>query len=813
MTPSTRDILLKDVSKHVENIINQLGDQDKKQEFRQEFVRVRYSVSKLVKLQKAIETYNQSCNQSCNQEPSKENPDLKSVTYKQAFNNELLTMCPQVISTIENINSFIIDEESIPVQGYQKEFYQAQVPQGVPVVEGKVPNLSKGKKPSKSELEKAKKESQEAKTQCLRSRMKAILRELKLLRNGRHFLVKGYVQSGKTKYMIASALAYFSIGVSSIIVVRDSIGDKDQLSERIEQVQDSLNETLKEYNRPLTDIVKIKEDFKSCNFKDSFNGMNPKIFVLLGNNTQVTALLNELKKLDSAYYTLFIDEADEVETSEASLKSLCLNELKEHAIETYHVSATILEIGLGRQIDNGNVILLDTPQGYRGLETVTHCPISSSSKPCNNTKDDPFEKVPDLNNFLLKYKDQEPYHASLGDFAHPHNTLINIGIAVEPQQKVFSRAGDYGITVILYNGNGTTLYSKFLASQTVTIKYKNNTKSETGQKVSWMKGAHHFAKLHVSHVLQWLKENGGAHKFPNIINISGKRAGRGMSFTSLDYGKYLSAWQSGIPPGFTSWRTTGMIYVTSDNTSQPNLMQCAGRLCCVIFDNLPTIIYTPLETYEDIRKAYWTQEELLARARKQQANSGFTLKVAMLGIKMAKAKLCLAKRSLTQEALKAIPVANKVRDDSGEEGAFDMAETYNALPEMSRMEKEEIRTTMGRDDVSQQSTDEEFIVRNFTGIVRIVPEQLPNGLFSLYDRTLEYITSNYGTGGQWIPRKEIVDIFCREDTTNSTEAERKKNPMRGRFSEIVEHAVQVDNEMTQGMLVKKQGREIYFKVN
>ena len=118
-----------------------------------------------------------------------------------------------------------------------------------------------------------------------------------------------------------------------------------------------------------------------------------------------------------------------------------------------------------------------------------------------------------------------------------------------------------------------------------------------------------------------------------------------------------------------------MYYVPSATTSQPNLIQSIGRLCCVVRDDIQTCLYANDDVFADLRKAYWTQEELIARAKEvqdQSENPGETrIGDVMKKLKMTKTKL--SKRPLTVSNAKRL-CSEQVVD--GDDGGFDIDETY-----------------------------------------------------------------------------------------------------------------------------------------
>jgi hypothetical protein len=249
---------------------------------------------------------------------------------------------------------------------------------------------------------------------------------------------------------------------------------------------------------------------------------------------------------------------------------------------------------------------------------------------------------------------------------------MSIGTSTEPQKLLFRYiANNYNIAVIFYNGEGIDLYHSSIVNKKIYIKCGNRVYGS--KKTPWCKNAHSFTKkVAISDVIQWLKDNGGVEKFPRIITLSGKLAGRGISFVSSDYGMYIDeARKNKFCMNWMGWRLTEMYMMVSKNTSQPNLMQIAGRLCCIVYDNIPTIMYCTQKIFDDILKAYQSQEELISRAiLTQEKYSEMFFKDAIMQLKIKKEKM--SKRRLTISAEKRLPKHNLVKDDSDQPGAFKM---------------------------------------------------------------------------------------------------------------------------------------------
>jgi len=531
----------------------------------------------------------------------------------------------------------------------------------------------------------------------------------------RQIIVKGYVQSGKTGFMLCSAMRYMfgPTSRSSIIVLRDSIGDMNQIKGRLEDMQERLSAYLHENHiegNVEISILGDKPDKKD--FYTAMSGVTPKIFVLLGNEAQIRRLNKMLSKMDKSKFSLFIDEADSNDSGE-NIRSTELNSLKEKATIIYYISATILEIGFREQIDKGGVYMLDEVPHYMGLDKTTQRYLPHDSQPCNKKEDIPEVMDPNIPEFLEHFSTLAPNHVDIFDVNHPQYCLMSCGSVIDPQRRLFKMVAEtQKIAVLLYNGDGVDLYHPSIKEESIRISYLNG-KHVYSSKCEWCQGAYNFNnKVGISSVIQWLKDNGGVERFPRIIVVSGRLAGRGISFTSRDYGKYLNSFKDGRIPEWMGWRLTGMYYTPSRYTNQPNLIQGAGRVCCIVRDNMPTYVYTNKEVFSDIRKAYWTQEELITRARKLQDEGGDEMCLGDAIDKITMRREKLSKRSLTLQEVKRLPKANVVM---GEDGGFKMKDTYNNYTEDSDRDTWERSFDFDfKPEVNEEDLPDELSMHEFT---------------------------------------------------------------------------------------------------
>lgn len=495
----------------------------------------------------------------------------------------------------------------------------------------------------------------------------------------RSLTVKGHVQSGKTSFMVCSAMKYMfgPNSMSSIIVLRDSVGDYVQINSRIKEMKQDMSTHLRIQNVvDNVDFATLDDKVDAAQFKHAMSGMNPKIFVVLGNNVQLKKLNDLLKKtVGVKKFAVFIDEADSNDTGTSGRKDE-MDKLKAAALRTFYISATILDLELRDSVEKKDVFLLQENPNYMGIEKIAHRLLPLPALASNRVEDDPLENDPNLEDFVVRFSKLEPHDVGILSLKHPQICLMTCGCVTKPQQRIFCASADYDVTVILYNGDGIELFDRSLIDEEIVIK-NDCDRMISSSECDWCEGAHSFSNaVSIAGVVQWLKDNGGVDRFPRIIIISGKLAGRGISFTSADYGKYLREFESGIAPSWMGWRLTSMYYVPSATTSQPNLIQSIGRLCCVVRDDIQTCLYANDDVFSDLRKAYWTQEELIARAKEVQDQSEnpdeTRIGDEMKKLKMKKAKL--SKRPLTVGTVKRLSSEQMV---DGDDGGFDMDETYD----------------------------------------------------------------------------------------------------------------------------------------
>jgi hypothetical protein len=146
-------------------------------------------------------------------------------------------------------------------------------------------------------------------------------------------------------------------------------------------------------------------------------------------------------------------------------------------------------------------------------------------------------------------------------------------------------------------------------------------------------------------------------------------------------------------------------------------MQAVGRCCCVVRDNITTYIYTNEDVFADLKKAYWTQEELVIRARAAQEGYEMNINDAIKQVRMNKSKL--SKRRLTVNGVRRVARENVV-EWFEDDGGFSI-DTYNNVETMD--DEWEYESTVV---IPDRSSELENITLPLLEFVRLTEKMFPS---------------------------------------------------------------------------------------
>jgi hypothetical protein len=424
---------------------------------------------------------------------------------------------------------------------------------------------------------------------------------LKKLKN-RKIIVKGHVQSGKTMFIIANAFNFLFQGISVLIVLRNSIKDKQQIESRLKAVFKDLRDYVPECYKNKFDINFLQEG--KAKVEDL---SKPSLYISLGNNTALEKYANLIEYTNRQFeFAMFIDEADFLDSTDTKLQ-IQLERIKPNAYCSFDISATILDQLLNDDIKEGNVLCVSKPADYKGIPTFTPYTLLNENSLSSKITDDVFEKAQDFKEYIqsMNKRSMKKYMTMGGEF-HPIISLARVATALEPNFKVLSYMKENypAIPSMFFCGEG--VYLSISGYEEIQLYNKDVSEPKKGFLL--------FKKSAPGDVLTWLYENGGVVNYPRIFICAGDLAARGISFGASNFTECKmqnKLW----------WHLTEMYICASDSTDQPELLQLAGRLAGIYNDNIALRLYAVKKVYTDIIKAYWLQEELIKRANETFSKS------------------------------------------------------------------------------------------------------------------------------------------------------------------------------------------------
>ena len=373
-----------------------------------------------------------------------------------------------------------------------------------------------------------------------------------------YLAIKGHVQSGKTKFMLCLSALLLWFGISPVVVLRNVNSDSSQFLQRLDEFSEKIGAFL-----PIIKV--IKSTTKAVNKQTK-----PTIYVCLGNG----AAMKKIIAILPSTYMCLLDEVDAMDMGRETSRNEYITTLKQKSMAVFGVSATMLDPLVKERIAPENVILLKTSEDYKGIKDITFYPITSESIFSSHVDDDLEAKQPGLIPFLSDFASREPIE-NAGKI-YPNIILVNVGSTIAP-----------------YEALQETLLHEIPNLCTVLYNAKGITVNHQGQ---WFN-----RKDTIAETLQWMKDNGGVERFPSIAIFSCVLAGRGVSFVSEDY----------------EWHLNAMYLCVSSTCDEAELLQKV-RLAGRYKDTIPLELHTTEETYGDMLKAYYKQEEILIGAMRQE---------------------------------------------------------------------------------------------------------------------------------------------------------------------------------------------------
>jgi len=578
-----------------------------------------------------------------------------------------------------------------------------------------------------------------------------------------NFIIKGLVQSGKTRYIIDFAiLGYLQYG-RVLIVLRNSDADLKQIYARM---QNRIKELFLLAGVPDLGIPIIKKNIKDRG-----------IHITLGNTS-----LEKFLEWKPKSFPMFMDEADFLDSGK-SARTKIIDQLKDNAQGVFAISATVLDFLGKNKVLADNLILVPVKECYRGIGDLIKREIPENSKFLGDIDGDLFEADPNLKTFLKEFTRLPVFES--GRNIMPNICLINQTDKKKPcyeaQKKIMVEFPK--ILTIIYNGDGITYYipSTQKTNSIVSLRGK------IGRIVLDDKST-------ISDFLQMIKSN---NILSNIVIFAGDLAERGMSFVSSDY----------------IWHLTHLRLLIAKSRKMPELIQEAGRLSGNFQDCFPSYLYMTQESYELVSKAHHLQEECMINikieAKRQKDQEELDCKEIIESIPVFKDKIVknmtrdtkILKFKKTQEN---IGVSMDVY--SGRELPARDWYTMYGKKEPTKVDRhkhtkkfdEELKKTRAFADanrIDEEEEEEEYLM---------IPINQSGQCKETYEFIIEYMEENYKSG--WILRSKI-NIWMQEKNIGNVDQ------INARFEHLQNKGKKCNLSVTKGLIFKKENGRWKVKLN
>jgi hypothetical protein len=410
-------------------------------------------------------------------------------------------------------------------------------------------------------------------------------------------LVKGDTQSGKEKFTVSAAIRTMLEGRTPLIITRNITDDINKLERGISNYSQMFRKCMKQNNvdKPLFQISSLRIDNldnleSEKRLIQSLNRNYPLIVLSLGNENQLGKFLHHAKNCPSSF-DIYIDEIDKVDYGRSSKIFEILSDIKYLAYQVYGITATPLDSLFSEEdLNSANILQLSKPNDYRGfiditVKLLTIDPKTSAYNKVVKCPENILKSDGNLKPFLDLFSQSKPEFAWTLQEHIPNICLIKNTRINENQEILFQWiTKEYKeLVVILNNRYGIKIYFPNMSSFYISKKLvKENN----------------FTKVDITSVLQYLKDNGGVEKFPNIVIIAGELAGRCISYVSKDYG----------------WHLTDMYYNPSKGTQIPEMIQSCGRLCGRNRGKSHLHLYATRKVADALYKGFHFTNEIISRA-------------------------------------------------------------------------------------------------------------------------------------------------------------------------------------------------------
>ena len=415
-----------------------------------------------------------------------------------------------------------------------------------------------------------------------------------------NFMVKGAVQSGKTKTLLAHALASTVQGVRNVFIVRNITEDKYQLMNAMKKITEKHQKYVND------DVFETGVSMECVDINGLSKWINPRNdvrnIVLLANGSQVSKFMDNTEGMK---FNLFIDEADQFLEGEKNKKvelSLIeeLSKIMKLANKKFVISATTFSLIFKENLlHTANTIQVNTPNNYHGIEYLTHQEVENGKV---EGETEVMKAHPGLVEAIYSInRKTKPINGCGLKKAHPHILLAKVSTKKDDHTDIIdfiysTKRTQKRWATIIFNGEGVEIGHHSLNKD--EMKMKNG--EDTVEGVLRKNNCYTFKGMGIQAALSFLKKNGGVERFSHILIASGKLADRGINFVSDDY----------------EWHINNEYLHMSKTATCAATIQSLRILGCHN-DTMDLTLWATKDVYSSIQKYHTLDKSIIAAGKKQ----------------------------------------------------------------------------------------------------------------------------------------------------------------------------------------------------
>ncbi len=563
------------------------------------------------------------------------------------------------------------------------------------------------------------------------------------------YTIDGDIQAGKTKTMVAYALASILHRRKAVIIVRNFTEDAHQLISSIRNIITNmelyLDSKLHFESKQLCKVLDINHVQEWASSEQSH------ILVVMANVSQLSKFVKSRIEYDTKY-SLYVDESDVLMNTLMVKNKInvydLMQDIYKHSNIAFFISATHYLNWFRKGTNANRMISVKKHPDYKGIEHLEHVCLPKIVK----QKDDSiFVKSPYLSYILDTLTNRELYNN------HPTVLLTKCSHLVVHQEEFVRTISNHEIwklnwVAIAYNGTGITLYhDSFRGLKQLVIDEVPGQPSD----VQIQNGVFQFKNLGIMQALSYLYNNGGLDKYPRIAISAGNLASRCINFMDNQY----------------MWHITDEYVDPSETALCVDLIQSL-RICGIHKNATPLKLWTTQNVYDNITKTHMNVKQFTLHAGEKNPETDY------------------------------VDILEKVKIHTGKLGDRKICKVRAPYKRVKK-EKEDNTSSFTGSDTSGTSTDTETDNKGGYDMIIIDQELIKKETlkWDVYKQVIEIMLTTYGTG-VWVKRS---DLFKKIDVELHT--------VSSYFTRIYQDSKECKKENQQGVLMKKENNTVYIRIN